>query len=302
MVGVEDLDFLGPHALGRQEFYEDAGQLFPGRLSLGATACVASTSAVKGAARWRSSLARKSWRRRRHLMAESRSRDGGRAGPDPTNRPDQPCGGEQLAEELACRPPNRPPCPPPQFSGPPTPGPGGAPASGIRETRGSTPAPRRSSTRISAAAPSRRVRPLARRMWSTSSTGVRQEWQGAWCPEPRTRSATALGPDRPRGAAPARRRRERPSESHSAVIWSIGSHLGPERRGWHGQHRIWLFRLPLSLPPPRQISCPRVDRSLTALVGDSLRPMDIEEFYDGDARRRPSAEIDQGLGTDSLRP
>jgi hypothetical protein len=32
----------------------------------------------------------------------------------------------------------------------------------------------------------------------------------------------------------------------------------------------------------------------TALVGDSLPPMDIEEFYDADARRRPSAEIELG--------
>jgi len=33
-----------------------------------------------------------------------------------------------------------------------------------------------------------------------------------------------------------------------------------------------------------------------SLVGDNLRPMDIEEFYDADSRRRPSAEIE--LGTD----
>ncbi len=38
------------------------------------------------------------------------------------------------------------------------------------------------------------------------------------------------------------------------------------------------------------------DLQLTSLVGITSRPMDIEEFYDGDPRRRPSAEIE--LGTD----
>ena len=35
---------------------------------------------------------------------------------------------------------------------------------------------------------------------------------------------------------------------------------------------------------------------MTSLVGITSPPMDIEEFYDGDPRRRPSAEIE--LGTD----
>ncbi len=33
-------------------------------------------------------------------------------------------------------------------------------------------------------------------------------------------------------------------------------------------------------------------------VGDSVRPMDIDEFYEADPRRRPSAELE--LGTDWL--
>ena len=35
-------------------------------------------------------------------------------------------------------------------------------------------------------------------------------------------------------------------------------------------------------------------QSAVSLVGDNLPSMDIEEFYDGDARRRPSAEIELG--------
>jgi hypothetical protein len=35
-------------------------------------------------------------------------------------------------------------------------------------------------------------------------------------------------------------------------------------------------------------------QSEASLVGDNLPSMDIEEFYDGDARRRPSAEIELG--------
>jgi hypothetical protein len=42
---------------------------------------------------------------------------------------------------------------------------------------------------------------------------------------------------------------------------------------------------------------------MIALLGDSVRRMDIEEFYDADPRRRPSAELELGsewLGSDGI--
>ena len=50
---------------------------------------------------------------------------------------------------------------------------------------------------------------------------------------------------------------------------------------------------------PRSLPHGRVTPAVASQVGDlpgrdNLPPMDIEEFYDGDPRRRPSAEIELG--------
>ena len=52
--------------------------------------------------------------------------------------------------------------------------------------------------------------------------------------------------------------------------------------------------LPRSLPPERKSPTPLA--GATTLVGDSVPPMDIDEFYEADPRRRASAELE--LGTD----
>jgi hypothetical protein len=51
--------------------------------------------------------------------------------------------------------------------------------------------------------------------------------------------------------------------------------------------------LPRSLPPlgPR---VPGHGKAATVLVGDSVPPMDIDEFYEADPRRRTSAELELG--------
>ena len=49
--------------------------------------------------------------------------------------------------------------------------------------------------------------------------------------------------------------------------------------------------LPRSLPPPGQpVENPRA--AAMALVGDSVPPMDIDEFYEADPRLRASAELE----------
>src|ERR1700727_3424631 len=60
--------------------------------------------------------------------------------------------------------------------------------------------------------------------------------------------------------------------------------------------------LPRSLPPDRGAARnPRA--AAMVLVGDSVPPMDIDEFYEADPRRRASAELELGsewLGQDGV--
>jgi hypothetical protein len=57
-----------------------------------------------------------------------------------------------------------------------------------------------------------------------------------------------------------------------------------------------LSDLPPPNPPQDHLGLHFEPAVVAFLVGVILRPMDIEAFYDGDARRRPSAELE--LGTD----
>ena len=59
----------------------------------------------------------------------------------------------------------------------------------------------------------------------------------------------------------------------------------------------WRTSLPRSLPLRREGPA-YPPEAVTALVGDSVPPMDIDEFYEADPRRRASAELE--LGTEWL--
>ena len=52
--------------------------------------------------------------------------------------------------------------------------------------------------------------------------------------------------------------------------------------------------LPRSLPPRRTDGCRGPPAAAMVLVGDSVPPMDIDEFYEADPRRRASAELELG--------
>ena len=49
------------------------------------------------------------------------------------------------------------------------------------------------------------------------------------------------------------------------------------------------------IPPPAPVSTRRILGVAIVLVGDSVRPMDIDEFYEADPRRRASAELELGI-------
>src|SRR5258708_1357856 len=144
----------------------------------------------------------------------------------------------------------------------------------------------RSSTRTRPAASSRWARPEARRMCSTSSHGVGHG--GGPVPEPRARRAS---PGSRRATAPSTRTApgERPMECHSTAIW------------W--MRATWCFDVLVGMALPSRPCLPRfLPRRrdpfggnlgvATILVGDSVPPMDIDEFYDADPRRRPSADLE----------
>jgi len=80
-------------------------------------------------------------------------------------------------------------------------------------------------------------------------------------------------------------------DCHSAAIWSMRAtrcfdavvDMAPPSRA----------TLPRSLPPARQLTGAGGGVAIV-LVGDSVRPMDIDEFYEADPRRRASAELELG--------
>ncbi len=117
-------------------------------------------------------------------------------------------------------------------------------------------------------------------------------------PVPRTRR------DRP-GSRPATTRRdrtapgERPSDRHSAAIWSMRATRCFRSGGGHARS------VSVGPPPIPPTPAPGMEMPAAAmvLVGDSVPPMDIDEFYEADPRRRASAELELGsewLGKDGV--
>ena len=74
--------------------------------------------------------------------------------------------------------------------------------------------------------------------------------------------------------------------------WSMRATVAVSKWWWTWREGL-LPAPPRSLPPPSPR--PEILRLLQlALVGDSVPPMDIDEFYEADPRRRPSAELELG--------
>ncbi len=95
---------------------------------------------------------------------------------------------------------------------------------------------------------------------------------------------------------------DRPRERHSTSIWSITT--------VRGRGRLVRALLPVGsvevvgIAPRSRPLLPRSLPPTTAQVGGSVPPMDIDEFYEADPRRRASAELELGaewLDADDVR-
>src|ERR1700730_14272078 len=82
---------------------------------------------------------------------------------------------------------------------------------------------------------------------------------------------------------------ERPTERHSEVSWLMGA------MAWRDFVGEGMADTVAVLPPPIPPTTARLARQSRMPWGPVVwAPDDIEEFYDADPRRRPSAEIELG--------